>query len=193
MLKKLVVLLCALMLLLGSVCAEGTTIYPMPEMNMTLTAPDSYLVLTRAATDEEYAALGLDGASVRHYMIANDTYMIIMPADMSYEVDVSMAPNTIETFNDVNDLMLSSMVGMVGGELEKMGAVFDRGEYYLNGSDKYLRLYYHVPGEAYDTYAVQYYTVQNNQAINFRMFTYGAEADEAQLAELEALMRGVQF
>ena len=104
-----------------------------------------------------------------------------------------MAPNTIETFNDVNDLMLASMVGMVGGELEKVGAVFDRGEYYLNGSDKYLRLYYHVPGEAYDTYAVQYYTVQNNQAINFRMFTYGAEADEAQLAELEALMRGVQF
>ena len=189
--KKLTAIFLALMLLAGVCCAAAETIHHVPVMNMHLALPEEFLLFTPDTSEEAYAAYGMTKSGIVEFMEANDTYAIILPSDFAYEIDVSMAANTIETFNDVDDDTLISMIDAIGAELETMGVVYDSGKFFHNGQDKYLVLFYHVPGEAYDTYAVQYYTVQNNQAYNFRLFTYGVQATAEQLAALENIMRGV--
>lgn len=190
--KKLLWLLFSLVMLCGAVCAQADTLQYIPEMNMAVNLPDGFLALTKDTEAEIYAAYGLDKATIVDFMAANDTYLILFPADFSYEIDVAMAANTIDSFNNHTEAELLEALPSVQESLESMGVVFDRGEFYTNGRDHYLRLFYHVPGDV-PTYAVQYYTVQHYQAINFRLFTYGMEATAEQLAEYETVMENVIF
>lgn len=190
--KKLLCLVMVLMMLLGMTCARADTLYHMPEMNMAVNLPDDFVVLTRNTEDAVFTVYGMDKATIVDSMVANDTYMIIFPGDFSYEIDVAMAANTIDSFNAHSKQELMEALPGVMGTLEAQGVTFDNGEFYTNGRDHYLRLFYHVPSEI-PTYAVQYYTVQHYQAINFRLFTYAAEATAEQLAEYERVMENVIF
>ena len=190
--KKLLCLILALVMLCGCVCAQADQLCYMPQMNMAVNLPDEYLALTMGTDEDVFAAYGMDKAAIVDFMVANDTYLIILPKDFTYEIDVVMAANTIDSFNAHTEKELLETLPEVTKALESMGVVFDRGEFYTNGRDHYLRLFYHVPGEV-PTYAVQYYTVQHYQAINFRLFTYGVEATAEQLAAYETVMENVIF
>lgn len=189
MMKKLLALLLSLLLTVGCACAEtATKSLTVPELNMSIEIPVDAKAVTRSSSLLDYLRAGLDQAFMQEYMEVNDTYAVVVPADFAWEIDVSMAPNDAETFDDLSALELN-MVGMaLKSVYAGMGVTLNKYETYSSPAHKYLRIFYTVEQEGVaPTEVVQYYTIQNYQAINFRLYLYSG-TDEALMTMYQSVV-----
>lgn len=192
--KKLLMLMLALLLTLSCALAEtATKTVTIPELHMTMEVPAGAHPMTRSSTLLDYLRAGMDQAFMKDYMETNDTYAVVIPSDVAWEIDVAMAPNEVESFDAMSALELN-MVGMTLRSIyANMGFALDRYEVYNAPAHKYLRIFYTVEQEgAAPVEVVQYYTIQNSQAINFRLYLYTEKTDEL-LAMYQAVVDSAVF
>lgn len=181
MMKKLFALVLALVMVCG-VCAvaAGETLIQMPELKMTMTVPDDYIIVSADTDDNVFTVLGMDKEAVLAAMKAQETYAIILPGNFDNEINIVMSANDIRSFDDVTDAQLNLIATAMDGMFENMGCQPEKHDLYT-GSSKYIRTWYNLPQGDATTHIMQYYTIENNMGIIFRMYAYTGEPIAAEM------------
>lgn len=189
----------ALVLVLAMACgmcaaAAGETLIQMPELKMTMTVPDDYVVINAGTNDNVFTVLGLDKETVLAAMKAQDTYAIIMPGNFNYEMNIVMSANDIRSFNDITDeQLIMKIIPAMDGVFENMGCQTEKQDLYT-GANKYIRTWYTYTRENKTAHIMQYYTIENNMGIVFRMYAYTGEPIAAEMEnELEQFIDQVVY
>ncbi len=196
MMRKLTALLCVLMLLLTCACALADgTVYELPELDMTLTLPDTVLAITADTSERVFQLLGIDRDMIVAAMKANDTYMLIYPFDWNMEINLVMTENQMESLDGVDDESMKLMGWMIKQQLEGEGGEVEDYDVYAHGTDRYLRHVYSASPDGVNVnYAVQYYTIRNHKGIVLRGFSYeGAPLTEEQQALMRQIVDGAAY
>lgn len=194
--KKLTAFLCALMLMMtcGFALAESTA-YELPELDMTLTLPDTVVALTAETDKSVYTMLGMGKDAMTAAMEAQSTYMVIYPFDWNMEINVVMTENVLESLDDIDDASMELVVRVIKQALENEGVTVTDYDVYPIGNEKYFRHFYTAnAGNGNVNYAMQYYTIRNHKGIVLRMFSYeGTPLTEEQQALLQQIVDGAVY
>lgn len=194
--KKLTALLCALMLMASCLSALAESIiYELPELDMTLTLPDTVVALTAETDKSVYTMLGMDKDAMTAAMAAQSTYMVIYPFDWNMEINVVMTENVLESLDDIDDASMELMVRVIKQALENEGVTVTDYDVYQIGNEKYFRHFYTADaGNGNANYAMQYYTIRNHKGIVLRMFSYeGMPLTEEQQALMQQIVDGAAY
>lgn len=194
--KKLLTLLCALILMMTctSALAESTA-YDLPELGITLALPDTVMAFTAETEESVFALQGMDKDAIIEAMKAMDTYMLIHPFDWNIEINVVMTENRLENLDGMDEATMELLAGAIKQALESQGVTVRDYNVYQAGANQYFRHFYDVDvGNGSTNYAVQYYIIKNHKAIVLRMFSYeGMPLTEEQNALLQQIVDGVSF
>lgn len=187
-LAKLMTLVLALMLCISNACAGiMVTNVSVPELKVNLYIPPYLNILTRdvAANDPALATIGMDAATVKEYLTANALYVDAFPYDVSYELTVAGEPNDVSSFREYGSALIEEVCKQLPEIYAGIGMTVTSTETYSNDAADFIKLYY-IDGTS-GAKVVQYYTIVNNMAVNFRMFSYTGEVT----ADLESIIKMV--
>lgn len=188
MMKKILALALAMMMLCASAAAEMIEArYYLPEIGAQVTVPASCYVLSNYADESVFTALGTDKASLMDSLLADDTYMAIIDEDVTWELDVVMTANEVDSLGSWSDEQLAQLPPLLEELFAGIGCTVTQGDVYSLNGYNYVRTWYTTGNSDDPTYVMQYYTIENNMGIVWRMISYTdsftAEM-EAQLGEI---------
>lgn len=194
MMKKIVALVLAMMMLCASAAAEMIEArYYLPEVKAQVTLPADTYVLSSYADESAFAALDLDKASTMESLLAGDTYMAVLEQGGGWELDVVMTANSNASLANWSAEELEAVRVVADESFAGIGCTVLKSDVYpLNGSN-YIRTWY-TTGEAADlTYVLQYYTLENNMGIVWRMISFTDSFPAELEAELDWIMSTVTY
>ena len=188
---KILTLILALMLCMTT--ASAGVMVPnvsVPELGIEVYVPAYLTIATRDMSDgdEVLALLGMDRATVVEYMEANQLYVDAFPSDLSfsYELTVAGEPNDVSGFRVYGDALIEEVCKMMPETYEAIGMTVSATDIYKNDGADYIKIYY-TDGTS-GACVLQYFTIVDHQAINFRIFNY---AGGAVTAEQESIIKTV--
>lgn len=192
--KKFFALVLALMMLCASAAAEMVeATYYLPEVKAKVTLPADYYVLSNYADESVFTALRLDKASVMDDLLADDTYMAIVDKDATWELDVVMTANENASLASWSETQLAQLPPLMEELFAGIGCTVTQNDVYpLNGYN-YIRTCYTTGSGAQTTYAMQYYTIENNMGIVWRMISYTDSFTAEMEAQLEEIVSTVIY
>lgn len=192
--KKIFALVLALMMLCASAAAEMIeATYYLPEVKARVTLPTDYYVLSNYADESVFTALRLDKASIMEDLLADDTYMAIVDQDGTWEIGVVMSANEIDSLGSWSDEQLAQLPPLLEELFAGIGCTVTQGDVYpLNGYN-YVRTWYTTGNSNDPTYAMQYYTIENNMGIVWRMISYADSFTAEMETQLEEIVSTVIY
>jgi len=198
--KKMAKFLAVLLTMVLLVSSAGATVlssnYYIEPLHLSVPVPGDYYVLTRdvAANDPVLADIGMDQASVLSFMEANQLYLDAIEPNVAYEFTVAMEANTIDNFNNYSDIVLRQVADTIPETFVELGMNVTKTELYKNDEASFIVIYYYGIDEYGDlNHVLQYFTVYDYQAINFRLFSYVGEITEENEQLLREVVDGSDF
>ena len=172
-LAKLMALVMAMLLCVSGACAGiMVTNVSVPDLGVDLYIPPYLNILTRDVQDNDpaLAAVGLDAASVKEYLSNNQLYVDAFPADVAYELTVAGEPNDVSSFRDYGSVLLEAVCEQMFDIYANRNMAVTATATYSNDAADFIKIYY-TDGNS-GASVVQYYTIVDHKAVNFRMFCY---------------------
>lgn len=174
--------------------ADPRIVYDMPQLKLSMLLPESYVVLNEAAPEESFAALGMEKAAMMETLLANSTYMVIFPGDFSHEIDVVMTANDLKSFDGLTDSLLQQSADLLDDMFADMGCTVEKHDIYTVNDIRYIRTWYNVPSGDSTAYVMQYYTVESNMGLVYRLFSYtGAPIAQSMQDDLLKMVEGISY
>lgn len=170
---KILTLVLALMLCMTTASAGiMVTNVSVPELGVDLYIPPYLNILTRDLNgcDDLLAQLGMDRGIALEYLESNQLYVDAFPSDVSYELTVAGEPNDVSSFRDYGDVLLKEVCKQMPEIYAGIGMTVTATDIYKNDGADYVKIYYNDPNSG--ACVLQYYTIVDHQAINFRLFNY---------------------
>jgi len=171
------------------------TEYALDELGMTVSMPSDYIVFLRDidANDPNLAAFGLTKDSMSSLMNERNIYLNGWNADVDHEIVVTMVDSPFSDFNLYSDTVLLTMATSFTSGYEDMGITVIRSEIYQHAQAKFLKLYTSRPNEGSTIYALQFYTVYADKAINITMHSFLGQITAAQEAVMKSIVDSAGF
>ena len=194
-LAKILTLVLALMLCMSTASAGiMMTNVSVPELGVDLYIPPYLNILTRdmKGADDLLAQLGMDRAIALEYLEGNQLYVDAFPSDISYELTVAGEPNDVSNFRDYGDVLLKEVCKQMPEIYAGIGMTVTATDIYKNDGADYVKIYYNDPSSG--ACVLQYYTIVDHQAINFRIFNYvGGPVTADQESIIKMVVDNVNF
>ncbi len=193
-LAKLMALVLALMLCISNACAGiMVTNVSVPELGVDLYIPPYLSILTRdvAADNPALALLGMDQAAVKDYLTANQLYVDAFPSDVAYELTVAGEPNDVSNFRDYGSVLLDEVRKQMPEIYAGIGMTVTATDTYSNDAADYVKIYYIDDNSGANV--VQYYTIVDHMAVNFRLFSYGGAVTPEQETIIKMVVDNAVF
>lgn len=192
--KKILALALAMMMLCASAAAEMVeATYYLPEVKARVTLPADYYVLSNYADESVFTALRLDKTSIMEDLLADDTYMAIVDQDGTWELGVVMTANEVDSLGSWSDEQLAQLPPLLEELFAGIGCTVTQGDVYSLNGYNYVRTWYTTGSGAQTTYAMQYYTIENNMGIVWRMISYTDSFTAEMEAQLEEIVSTVTY
>lgn len=174
-LKTLLVFLFCIMLFPfpANATLVSSTFY-LPALGISVEIPSNYHILTRdtESSNPIWGIIGWEQADMLSFMTTNHLYMDLIDENFDHEITVSMEENDISNFNDFARSGLEFISSTFTTGFAEYGMQVEDTEIYEQGQAKFIKVLYSVTDNGAITYVLQYYTVYNYKAINFRLFSY---------------------
>jgi len=214
--KKIKLLLMTVLLLaaLATSAYAGNT-YDIPELKMSLEAPEDWVTMTRNADDnaEAETMLGVGSAALIDFLVQSHIYIDFVTQDGMQEIFVTMFENEdaekIISINEWSNDQLEQFAESVSGttidelhqELEDMnfeGIAADEVQWtgyevYEHEQIKYIKIYNTKSINGITASGLQYYTVQNSQMINISVASYDSEISDSLEATAKEVVDSLVF
>ncbi|MBR3872864.1 MAG: hypothetical protein IKJ26_01715 [Clostridia bacterium] len=151
----------------------SSTFY-LPALGVSVEVPFDYHILTHEteASSPVWDIIGWEQADMLSFMTKNHLYMDLIEENFDHEITVSMEENDISNFNDFARSELEFIASTFATGFAEYGMQVEDTEIYEQGQAKFIKVLYSVTDNDAITYVLQYYTVYNYKAINFRLFSY---------------------
>ena len=170
---KILTLVLALMLCMTTASAGiMVTNVSVPELGVDLYIPPYLNILTRdlKGCDDLLAQLGMDRGIALEYLESGKLYVDAFPSGFSYELTVAGEPSDYGNFRDYGDALLKEVCKQMPESYAEIGMTVTATDIYKNDGADYVKIYYTDSNSG--ACVLQYYTIVDHQAINFRIYNY---------------------
>ena len=193
--KKLTIF-CALALLLSLVCipvGAASNTYYLEELGVEMTVPQGYSVLTRntPASDPVFSEFNLTKDYIDTLFTTSYIYLNAVTTAHREEIVVTMIPNTISDLSAMSDELLNTLKESLITEYASLGVQVSSCEVYRQGDTKFLKVYFY--NSSMGSYALQFYTIFNNKAMNFTFHSYEGALTSRQENVICDLVESLRF
>ncbi len=200
--KKLILIFFSVLLFCAVLpAAHAGDTYDLPELYISVDAPDDWVVMTRdtATNDEAEDFLGVDSATLIDYLQKSYIYINFIKRDISEEIFINMikdeSSEKVISINGYTDTQLNNfakeLMGMNIDDIEEAAENVDfQGvmaedidwldyEIYQHSQVVFIKLYYNKYLNGVTVPTIQYSTIQNGQSINVSISSYTGEVPDA--------------
>lgn len=194
LMKKVLSAICLLILLISlTVPAHATAETHLEELEMLLTLPSGYDVFTRNMDENDplFVKYQMSKSQFDSLASSQNIYLDAFSMVSNAEIVVTMTPTSLESILGLSDLSLMSMGSMMVETFSQYGVTVQNYEVYHHPQISFLKVYYYL--ESIDRYSLQFYTINNFQAINITMHKSSGRITTALEADMEAVLSSVVF
>lgn len=176
-------------------------IYELPELNMTIEAPEGWTVLTQDIdeSDPNLKLIGLDRKELADSLKENGIYLDMINADSFAEMLVVMkefdGSRDIYDFNTIpNEELLPAVESMIKGQaVSAQGLTFTNGSIYSHKQAKFVIFDGTYRDNGIMVYGQQYFTTINGQAIAITLRSYGSEVTDGLAQTVQDTVDSIYF
>ena len=189
--RILIVAVLTVLLLTVAVAEENT--YYISELDMELTIPSGYTVLTRdlPETDSAWKVFGTSKTELLAAMEADSNYFYAITGDLNQVIDVTVTEMEDASFNNLSESEMIDLANMLAELLTEEGyTVYYCGEYSPAGT-KFLVIEFYSPES--DSYVIQYSTGYGTKTIDISFRSYAGAITEEQQNSLRNLIKSVKL
>ncbi len=185
----------AVLLLVFTVQAADTVSVSVEELGLRIDLPTDCSVFTRAtqAEDPALAQYGIPIDQLKQIFEQGNIYLDALGDDPAFEFLITMTPNAVKDMSQFDEQTLESMLDLLRDQYESRGIQVTELVRYAHPQAVFFRTTGHTELSGNLTQIQQYYTVHNNQAINFTLQYQGEQIPEEHLATVQAIIDSVIF
>lgn len=184
MIKKRVVqigitLACLFSLLVLPVHAASSK-YTIPALDLTISIPEEYDVFTldMSSNDPLFSDYGTTKADVDAQFTASSIYLNAISTVRNEEIVVTMTDSPLTNLNGLGDTTLMTLASALVDEYANYGITVTDYDVYHHDQLTFIQIYFHDTGKT--VYGLQFYTVSNEQAMNFTLRSYEGSISSSQ-------------
>lgn len=173
----LVVSLCSFLVL--PVYAASSK-YAIPELDLTISIPDDYDVFTlnMSSNDPLFSVYGTTKAEVNTQFANSSIYLNAISTIHNDEIVVTMTDSPLANLNGMGDTALITLASALVDEYAKYGITVTDYDVYHHNQLTFIQVYFHDTEKT--VYGLQFYTVSNEQAMNFTLRSYEGSISSSQ-------------
>ena len=185
----------AVLLLIFTVQAADTVSVSVEELGLRIDLPTDCSVFTRAtpAEDPALAQYGIAIDQLKQIFEQGNIYLDALGDDPAFEFLITMTPNAVKDMSQFDEQTLDSMLDLLRDQYESRGIQVTELVRYAHPQAVFFRATGSTELSGNLTQIQQYYTVHNNQAINFTLQYQGEQIPEEHLATVQAIIDSVIF
>lgn len=176
MIKKRVIQICITLVCLCTVLAlpvdAASSKYFIPELDLTISIPDEYDVFTlnMSSDDPLFSDYGTTKANVDAQFTASSIYLNAISTVYNEEIVVTMTDSPLTNLNGMGDTTLMTLASALVDEYANYGITVTDYDVYHHDQLTFIQIHFHDTEKT--VYGLQFYTVSNEQAINFTLRSY---------------------
>lgn len=171
----------------------STGTYHIDEMEITVTIPSGYSVITRDTPvyDSVFNTLGVSGTELISRFKTNGIYLNAVSNTNNEEIVITNMENILSNFALISDTALNTLASALVNEYTNQGIKVSKYDIYQHSQAKFVRMYWY--DAANYTYGLQYYTIYDNNAMNFTMRSYNGRISAEQERTIKAIVDSVKY
>lgn len=192
--KRLVscLFICVLLISVFPIYATSTS-YFIPELEMRLSLPDSYYVVTEDTPEDApiFTLLQVSKDEIVKQNKENGVYLDSVSADFSYSCMIAMEDNLLKNLSSYLDSMLDPIVSALEKTYNAAGLEITEYTTFHHPQADFIKLYLY--NSSTNTFYLQYYTIHNYQAITITMSATASKITSEMESELSAIIDSIRF
>lgn len=167
--------------------------YYIEEMNLHVTIPSGYSVITRniLSDDPIFNDLGTTKSVLIKQLEENHIFLNALSDTYNEEVVVTMTPNIFTNFSLLSDTVLNTLASGFINKFADYGIDVSNYEIYQHSQAKFIKLYF--TDAAKTVHGIQYYTIYNSQAMCFTMRSYEGGLSPRQETAIKTIVDSIKY
>ena len=197
MIKKRIIqvgisLACLFSLLVLPVLAASSK-YTIPELDLTLSIPTEYDVFTldMSSNDPLFSDYGTTKADLDAQFTASSIYLNAISTVRNEEIVVTMTDSPLTNLNGMGDTTLMTLASALVDEYTNYGITVTDYDVYHHDQLTFIRIHFHDTEKT--VYGLQFYTVSNEQAMNFTLRSYEGSISSTQKNTIYAIVDSIRL
>ena len=169
--------------------------YKIPALDLSLEIPSNYYIITRETetSSSVWDIVGLTQSDMLAFMNTNHLYMDLIDKNYDHEITVSMEENSLSNFKELHRSGLEFLASAFVSSFPEYGMTVSRTAIYEQEQANFIKIYYSIPNDNNITHVLQYYTVYDYKAINFRLFSFSGEITSIHETIMQSLIDNLDF
>jgi hypothetical protein len=154
--------------------------YTISELDLTLSIPVEYDVFTldMSSNDPLFSEYGTTKADMTAQFTASNIYLNAVSTVRNEEIVVTMADSPLTNLNGMGDTTLKTLASALVDEYANYGITVTDYDVYHHDQLTFIQIYFHDTEKT--VYGLQFYTVSNEQAMNFTLRSYEGSISTSQ-------------
>lgn len=190
---QIVITLVCLFSLLTLPAHAASSKYTIPELDLTISIPDEYDVFTldMSSNDPLFSDYGTTKADVDTQFAASSIYLNAISTVRSEEIVVTMTDSVLTDFNGMGDTALLVWASGLANEYANYDIIVTDYDVYHHDQLTFIRIYFHNAENT--VYGLQFFTVSNEQAMNFTLRSYEGSISNSQQNMICTIVDSIQL
>ena len=167
--------------------------YTIPELDLTLSIPIEYDVFTldMSSSDPLFSEYGTTKADMTAQFTTSNIYLNAVSTVRNEEIVVTMADSPLTNLNGMGDTTLKTLASALVDEYANYGITVTDYDVYHHEQLTFIQIYFHDTGKT--VYGLQFYTVSNEQAMNFTLRSYEGSISSSQENTICAIVDSIRL
>lgn len=158
----------------------ASSTYNIPELDLKISIPAEYDVFTldMSSNDPLFSDYGTTKADLDAQFAASSIYLNAISTTRNEEIVVTMTDSPLTNLNGMGDTTLMTLASALVDEYANYGITVTDYDVYHHDQLTFIQIYFHDTGKT--VYGLQFYTVSNEQAMNFTLRSYEGSITSSQ-------------
>lgn len=158
----------------------ASSTYNIPELDLKISIPAEYDVFTldMSSNDPLFSDYGTTKADLDAQFAASSIYLNAVSTTRNEEIVVTMTDSPLANLNGMGDTTLMTLASALVDEYANYGITVTDYDVYHHDQLTFIQIYFHDTGKT--VYGLQFYTVSNEQAMNFTLRSYEGSISNSQ-------------
>lgn len=167
--------------------------YAIPELDLTISIPAEYDVFTTnmSSNDPLFHDYGTTKADIDAQFATSSIYLNAISTVRNEEIVVTMTDSPLTNFNNMGDTALMSLASALVDEYDNCGITVTDYDIYHHDQLTFIQIFFHNTEKT--VYGLQFYTVSNEQAMNFTLRSYEGNISDIQKNIICTIVDSIQL
>lgn len=197
MMKKRIIHICITLVCICVILAlpvhAASNSYTIPELDLTISIPTEYDVFTldMSSNDPLFSDYGTTKTDIESHFTASGIYLNAISTVRNEEIVITMTDSPLTNLNGMGDTTLMTLASALVKEYANYGITVTDYDVYHHEQLTFIQIYFHDTGKT--VHGLQFYTVSNEQAMNFTLRSYEGSVSSSQENTIYAIVDSIRL